>query len=101
MTVKHTIPLTDEQDALVRSLVASGRYPDEGAVLRQGLELLRRETGAGDGATEAPRSAPAERREEWRTSSQEIVKLLDGLIAHYEGRRGLSSSGQGAVEPPR
>jgi antitoxin ParD1/3/4 len=44
MTAKTSIPLTDEQAAYARSLAASGQYPSLSAVLRHGLDLLRRES---------------------------------------------------------
>ncbi len=36
----RNVALTDHQEALVGSLVASGRYQDAGEVLREGLRLV-------------------------------------------------------------
>ena len=45
MNVEASTSLTEAQEALVRDLVASGRYPDASAVIEDGLDLLRREAG--------------------------------------------------------
>ena len=41
MTVKSSISLTDDQHAFAKTLVDSGRFPSVGAVLQQGIEMLR------------------------------------------------------------
>lgn len=42
----RTIDLPEEQAQFIREIVASGRYPDETAVVRAALELLEREEEA-------------------------------------------------------
>jgi len=41
MTVKFSISLTDEQQGFAKELVEAGRYASVGAVLQQGIDLLR------------------------------------------------------------
>jgi antitoxin ParD1/3/4 len=41
VTVKSSIPLTDDQHSFARTLVDSGRFPSVSAVLQQGIEFLR------------------------------------------------------------
>ncbi|MBX3176297.1 MAG: type II toxin-antitoxin system ParD family antitoxin [Candidatus Hydrogenedentes bacterium] len=42
----QTIDLPEEQAQFIREIVASGRYPDETAVVRAALQLLEREEEA-------------------------------------------------------
>lgn len=63
MTVKSSIPLTHEQAAFARALVAEGRNVSVSAVVRLGLDLLRSRTEGQMVEREALRQLLAERRQ--------------------------------------
>jgi antitoxin ParD1/3/4 len=42
VTVKSSISLSDDQHSFAKTLVDSGRFPSISAVMRQGIELLRK-----------------------------------------------------------
>jgi len=64
MAENASIVLTDEQDAYVSSLVASGRYESVSAVLQRGLEMLRQDAEAHDSRIAALRALIGQRMEE-------------------------------------
>ena len=62
MTVTTSISLTGEQEAFARCLVEAGRYPSLSAVLRRGLEMLRRDSELRDAEIHALRLLIDQRR---------------------------------------
>jgi antitoxin ParD1/3/4 len=59
----RNIVLTDEQDAFVQGLVASGRYQNASEALRAGLRLLEQEEGQTLDLRERLRTGLAQARE--------------------------------------
>ncbi len=81
MTVKSSISLTDDQDAFIRSLVTSGRYPSASAVLQQGVDLLRRRMEADEADVEALRAVLRERLAGPFISAEEMGNRVEAMIA--------------------
>jgi antitoxin ParD1/3/4 len=63
MSVKASISLTEAQEAFARELVRSRRFSSLSAVLRRGLEMVRRETEAHAAEVKTLRNLLQERRE--------------------------------------
>ncbi|WP_149536746.1 type II toxin-antitoxin system ParD family antitoxin [Siccirubricoccus phaeus] len=74
MVVEVSISLTEDEDAFVHSLVESGHYPSPGAVLRRGLDLLRRDHEARDAELHALRSLIEQR------SAGEFISLEEAEV---------------------
>lgn len=81
MTVKSSISLTDDQNAFIRSLVTSGRYPSASAVLQQGVDLLRRQMEADQADVEALRAILRERLAGPFISAEEMGGRVEAMIA--------------------
>jgi antitoxin ParD1/3/4 len=80
MTVKSSISLTEEQHAFARELVSTGRYPSVGAVVAQGIELLKARAGAETIEIDALKLVLAERRRGPFVSSEEMGKRLTAMV---------------------
>lgn len=72
MAMEVSISLTDDDEGFARSLVEGGQYPSLDAVLRRGLELLRRDIEELDAELRELR-ALVERR-----SAGDFVSLAEG-----------------------
>ena len=81
MTVKYSVSLTDEQHAFAKSLVEAGRYPSLGAVLRQGVDLLRQKMNTEKLETAALRALLLRRREGAFVGAEEMDARLKAMIA--------------------
>jgi antitoxin ParD1/3/4 len=81
MTVKSSISLTDDQDAFVRELVATGRYSSASAVLQQGVDLLQRKIRAEEADTEALRAILRERLDGEFVSAGTMRERVEALLA--------------------
>jgi len=90
MTVEASISLTEQQDAFARSLVEQGHYEDLSDVVRQALELLRRETAAETAEIEAFRALIAERRSQPFISADEMDERIDRMIERKRREYGLA-----------
>lgn len=90
MTVKTTVSFTEDQDAFVQRLIASGQFPSRSAVFQAGLERLRRDIAEEEFARDALRALIAERRAEAPISGAAMDARLDALFAEAERRHGLA-----------
>lgn len=90
MTVKTTVSFSEDQDALIERLIASGRYPSRSAVFQAGLERLRRDLEDEEIEREALRTLLAERRAETPISGAEMDGRLEALFADAARHHGLA-----------
>jgi antitoxin ParD1/3/4 len=90
MTVKTTVSFSEDQDALIERLIASGRYPSRSAVFQAGLERLRRDIEDEEIEREALKTLLAERRAETPITSAEMDGRLEALFADAARRHGLA-----------
>lgn len=91
MTVKSSISLGDEQHAFAKALVDSGRYASLGAVMRQGIDLLRRRTEAEEHDPAVLRALLARRREGEFVDAERMDERLVRMLADKRGMYGLPS----------
>ncbi len=80
MPVETLISLTDEQDAYVRAVVASGCFASVGAVLQHGLELVRQDAAAHADRIPALQELIAKKR----AGRFVPIKDADGFLATME-----------------
>jgi len=98
MSVKASMPLTEDEEAFARELVRSGRFSSLSAVLQHDLEMVRRETEAQEAEVEALRAVLHERRE-GRSSTSSKGAIGPGAcwrptpprMATYRVRRSLAT----------
>jgi antitoxin ParD1/3/4 len=90
MTIKSTVSFSEDQDAFVERLIASGRYPSRSAVFQAGLERLRRDVEDEEAEREALRTLLAERRAETPISGTEMDVRLKAVFADAIRRHGLA-----------
>jgi len=90
MTVKTTVSFTEDQDAFVARLIASGRFSSRSAVFQAGLERLRREIEDEEIERDALRALIAERRSETLISGAAMDARLEALFADIRRRHGLA-----------
>lgn len=90
MAVKTTVSFSEDQNALIQRLVASGRYPSRSAVFQAGLERLRREIEDEDLERDALRALIAERRAASPISGADMDERLDAVFAEARRRHGLA-----------
>lgn len=91
MTVKSSIPLTEDQRAFARSLVAAGRYSSLSAVLLQGVDLPRQRMDAEELETAALRELLSRLREGAFVDAEQMDARLTAMAAGKRRARGLSS----------
>lgn len=90
MTIKTTVSFSEDQDAFVERLIASGRYPSRSAVFQAGLERLQRDFEDEDLEREALRALMEERRAETPISGAEMDARLEALFADATRRHGVA-----------
>lgn len=88
MSAKPAVALTDEQHAFARRLVEDGRFPNVGAVLAQGLDLLRLRIEAEQAEAEALGALLARRASGEFVSAAEMDDRLERLIDAARGATG-------------
>ena len=81
MTVKCSVSLTDEQHTFAKSLVEAGSYPSVGAVLRQGVDLLRQKKSTEKLGTAALCALLSRRREGEFVSAEEMANRIARIVA--------------------
>ena len=89
MAAKSSILLTDEQHAFARELVEAGRYASLGAVLQQGVDLLRQRLDAQELEHAAMRELLSRRRQGEFVSAQAMDTGLARMIAEKRRAHGL------------
>ena len=91
MAVQCSISLTDEQHAFARALVEAGRYSSVGAVLQQGVDLLRQRLDAEALETAALCELLPRRGKDERISADRMDTRLGKLIAGKRRAHGIPS----------
>jgi antitoxin ParD1/3/4 len=91
MAAKTSISLTDELDAYVRSLIASGRYASVSAVLQRGLEMLREEEEVCGAHTAVLRGLIRQRRAEPSVPLEGVDDFMAAVERH--GRQSRQRNG--------
>ena len=81
MTVKSSISLTDEQHALAKALVDSGRYSSVSAVIQQSIEQLRQRLGVEDLEHRALNEILSRHRSGEFVGAEEMDKRLNRRLA--------------------
>lgn len=90
MTIKTTVSFSEDQDALIERLIASGRFSSRSAVFQAGLERLRRDIEDEEIERDALRALLAERRAEVPIDGAEMDARLDALFTEAERRHGVA-----------
>lgn len=90
MTVKTTVSFSEDQDAFVARLIASGRFASRSAVFQAGLDRLRRDIEDEEVEREALRALIAERRAEAPIDGAAMDARLETLFADRRRRLGLA-----------
>ena len=90
MTVKSSISLTDQQDAFARELVRQGRYASVSAVVRQGLDLLRRQTQSHETEMQALRLLVAQRRAGGFVPADRMSDRVGDMVERKRRAHGLA-----------
>lgn len=91
MTVKSSIPLSDEQLAFARKLVEEGRFDSIGDVVGLSLDLLRQHLAGDGGVPERLKALLLRRREGAFVEAEEFDHRLDVMIAAKRRANGVSA----------
>lgn len=91
MTVKPSIPLSDEQFAFARKLVEEGRFDSIDDVVGLSLDLLRQHLAGDGGVPERLEALLQRRRQGAFVEAEDFDRRLDVMIAAKRRANGVSA----------